>query len=103
MEYLLYALRLCVSLCLIWLLLLVDFSVFIDVGDLLATLCAPDSPVLVYPLSVPDHVGVFGESLPTLLAPGDPLCDQAMGAPPVLLEVIELLVTSVTPPPLGHS
>ena len=76
---------------------------FVDVGDLLAALLAPDPPVLVYPLSVPDHVGVLGESLPALLAPGDPLCDQAMGAPPVLLQVIELLVTSVTSSPLSHA
>ena len=80
-----------------------NFSVFIDVGDLLAALRAPDPPLLVYPPLVSEHVGVFGECLPALLAPGDPLGDLTMGPPHVLLQVIKLLVTSVTPPPLGHA
>ena len=92
-----------VSLCLLRILFLVNFSVFIDVGDLLAALRAPDPSVLVYPPLMSEHVGVFGESLPALLAPGDPLSDLAMGSPLVLLQVIKLLVTSVTPPPLGHA
>ena len=91
------------TLCLIWILLLMSFSMFIDVGDLLAALGAPDPPPLVYPPLVSEHVGVFGESLPALLAPGDPLGDLTMGPPHVLLQVIKLLVTSLTPPPLSHA
>lgn len=92
-----------VSLCLIQSLLLVNFSVFIDVGDLLAAVWTPDQSVLVYPPLVSEHVGVFGESLAALRAPGDPLGNLGMGPPHVLLQVIELLVTSVTPPPLSHA
>lgn len=79
------------------------FPVFSDVGDLLAALLTPDPPVLVHPLPVSEHVGVLGEGLPALLAPGQPGGDLAVGPPPVLLQVIELLVTSLTPPPLGHA
>ena len=80
-----------------------NFSVFIDVGDLLTALGAPDPPVLVYPLLVPDHVGVFRERLPALLAPGQPLSNLTVGPPPVLGQVIELLVTSLASPSLRHS